>query len=128
MMLKALGISTNQVHGYDAGEFTHMAVAAHIASGMADVGIGVETAAVRFGLDFIPLARERYFLAVHRDALDTPTMQKFLALMAGSEYRASVSQLVGYDIANLGSVVDLSQAFGAGNLAASRATMHPPVL
>jgi molybdate-binding protein len=89
-----------------------MAIAAHIASGMADVGIGVETAAFRCGLAFIPLARERYFFAVHRDTLETPAMQRLLALMTGDAYRAFVSQLVGYDATYMGQVQTLHEAFG----------------
>ena len=58
-----------------------MAIAAHIASGMADTGVGVETAARRFGLDFIPLVRERYFFAIRRSALETPAMRELLAIL-----------------------------------------------
>src|SRR3546814_12183619 len=47
LMLQQLDVDTAQVQGFDSSEFTHMAIAAHIASGMADVGIGVETAAWR---------------------------------------------------------------------------------
>jgi molybdate-binding protein len=111
-MLEKLNIDTARVQGFDSNEFTHMAIAAHIASGMADVGIGVETAAWRCGLAFIPLARERYFFAVHRDTLETPAMQRLLALMNGDAYRAFVSQLVGYDATHMGHVQTLQDAFG----------------
>ncbi|WP_321573506.1 substrate-binding domain-containing protein, partial [Geminicoccus flavidas] len=46
-------------------EFTHRAVAALIASGAADAGMGARASAERFGLDFLPLGEETYFLAVH---------------------------------------------------------------
>lgn len=111
MMLAKLGIPVGQVHGYDSVEFTHMAVAAHIASGMADTGIGVETAAWRFGLGFIPLAQERYFLAIHHDAVNSVAMQNFMELMASKEYQAYVSQLVGYDASSVGKVETLQEAF-----------------
>lgn len=113
LMLEKLNIDTAQVQGFDSNEFTHMAIAAHIASGMADVGIGVETAAWRCGLAFIPLAHERYFFAVNRETLDTSAMQRLLALMTGDAYRAFVSQLVGYDATNMGRVQTLHQAFGS---------------
>lgn len=112
LMLEQLAIDPARVLGFDSSEFTHMAIAAHIASGMADVGIGVETAAWRCGLPFIPLAKERYFFAVHRDTLATPKMRQLLALMTGDTYREYVSQLVGYDATDMGSVQTLNEAFG----------------
>ncbi|MGP1614429.1 MAG: substrate-binding domain-containing protein [Pollutimonas bauzanensis] len=113
LMLKQLNIDTTRVQGFDSSEFTHMAIAAHIASGMADAGIGVETAAWRCGLWFIPLAKERYFFAVHRDTLNAPQMQRLLDLMKGEQYREYVAQLLGYDASCLGSVQTLEEAFGA---------------
>lgn len=112
LMLRQLAIPLAQVHGYENSEFTHMAVAAHIASGMADAGIGVETAAHRFGLDFIPLARERYFFAIRKAALDQPAMQALLAIMRGADYKGYVGQLVGYDASETGRIQTLQEAFG----------------
>jgi len=121
LMLEQLNIDTSRVQGFDTSEFTHMAIAAHIASGMADVGIGVETAAWRCGLAFIPLAKERYFFAVHRDNLDTPHMRRLLDLMNGVEYQGYVSQLVGYDATLMGRVETLEEAFGPDFARALRA-------
>ncbi|WP_445623214.1 substrate-binding domain-containing protein [Lactiplantibacillus plantarum] len=86
--------STSGVQGYETNEFTHMAIAAHIASGMADTGVGVETAACRFGLDFIPLVRERYFFAIRKSALETPAMRDLLSIMRSADYVGYVSQLI----------------------------------
>ena len=69
LLLQRHGIAPRQVSGYDSTELTHAAVAAFVASGMADVGMGVQTAAHRFGLHFIPLLKERYFFALPADAL-----------------------------------------------------------
>jgi molybdate transport repressor ModE-like protein len=121
LMLKQLNIEPADVQGFDSSEFTHMAIAAHIASGMADVGIGVETAAWRCGLAFMPLARERYFFAAHRDTVDAPLTQRFLALMSGKEYQSYVSQLVGYDASCMGEVQTLQEAFGPSLSSASPA-------
>jgi molybdate transport repressor ModE-like protein len=112
LMLKTLDIETSQIRGYDNSEFTHMAIAAHIASGMADVGIGVETAAWRSGLSFIPLVKERYFFAVHRDSLSTPLMDELFTLMYSSPYQRYMSELVGYNATSLGQVQTLHDAFG----------------
>lgn len=111
LMLRRLGIDPRQVNGYDSSEFTHMAIAAHIASGMADVGIGVETAAWRCGLSFIPLAKERYYFAVNRDSLTSSSMRQLLALLNGAGYRKFVSGLVGYDARHMGQVMTLKEAF-----------------
>jgi molybdate transport repressor ModE-like protein len=113
LMLERLGIDTSRIAGYDSSEFTHMAIAAHIASGMADVGMGVETAAWRCGLSFIPLAKERYFFAVSRDSLASAPMQQLLGLLNGDAYKHYVAQLVGYESRNMGQVMTLEQAFPA---------------
>lgn len=112
LMLEEAGVSISEVQGYETNEFTHMAIAAHIASGMADTGVGVETAAWRFGLDFIPLVLERYFFAIRRESLETPAMQDLLGIMRGREYLSYVRQLVGYDTTNTGQLQTLREAFG----------------
>lgn len=113
LLLESQGIDPSQVTGFDSGEFTHLAIAAHIASGMADVGIGVETAAWRCGLDFIPLAKERYFFGINKDLVGTQSLQRLLDLMNGEAYQAYVRDLVGYDCRLMGRVQTLEQAFGA---------------
>jgi molybdate transport repressor ModE-like protein len=116
LMLARLNIDTSRVQGFDSSEFTHMAIAAHITSGMADVGIGVETAAWRCGLSFVPLTKERYFFAVHRDTLNTVRMQRLLDLMRGERYREYISQLVGYDASDMGRVQTMEEAFSPTSL------------
>ncbi|OZI21944.1 LysR family transcriptional regulator [Bordetella genomosp. 7] len=111
VMLAQAGVAIGDVSGYDTNEFTHMAIAAHIASGMADTGVGVETAAWRFGLDFIPLVRERYFFAIRRNALDTPAMQDLLGIMRGDEYLSYIRQLAGYDATDTGKLQTMAAAF-----------------
>jgi len=112
LMLERAGVPIDQVQGYETNEFTHMAIAAHIASGMADTGMGVETAAWRFGLDFIPLVRERYFFAIRRSSLEMPAMQDLLRIMRGADYVGYVGQLVGYDAAETGRLQTMQEAFG----------------
>ena len=111
LMLAREGINEHEVRGYDTNEFTHMAIAAHIASDMADVGIGVKTAAHRFGLDFIPLVRERYFFAIDHQALDSAPIQTLLQIMQSTEYRSYIGQLAGYDNAQTGEVQRFDEAF-----------------
>ncbi|MBP5992172.1 MAG: helix-turn-helix transcriptional regulator [Piscinibacter sp.] len=111
LLLEREGIAEGEVLGFDDTELTHAAVAAYIASGMADIGIGVQTAAQRFGLDFIPLLRERYFFALRIASLDQPHVQPVLALLASPASRAAIASLVGYHAAETGRVQRLDEAF-----------------
>jgi molybdate transport repressor ModE-like protein len=112
LMLERLGIDPGGIIGFDSCEFTHLAIAAHIASGMADVGIGVQTAALRCGLDFIPLVRERYFFGINQSLMGSDTLQRLLELMQGQAYQAYTRDLDGYDCRSMGKVLTLDQAFG----------------
>lgn len=112
LMLHRHNILPAQINGYENTEFTHSAVAAFIASGMADVGIGVETAAARFKLDFIPLLKERYFFAVPTESLERPEMQQVINVLRTDTFRAAVNQLPGYDASETGKILTLSEAFG----------------
>lgn len=111
LMLSRHEITPSMVNGYENTEFTHSAVAAFIASGMADVGFGVQTAAERFKLDFIPIARERYFFAVGAEALEQPKMRKVTDVLRSAEFRQAVQQLAGYDASHTGEILTLPQAF-----------------
>lgn len=106
------GIDSARIRGYESSEFTHMAIAAHVASGIADAGIGIQTAAWRFGLTFIPLVKERYFFAAQQRDMDSPSMQALLQLLASEDYQGYMSQLVGYDATDLGKVQSVRDAFG----------------
>lgn len=111
MLLEKAGIAPSAIAGFDSEEFTHAAIAAFIASGMADVGFGVETAARRFGLDFIPLVQERYFFAAEREAMTRPPLRDAIAILQSDDFRVQVNQLVGYDGSDTGRVLDLEEAF-----------------
>jgi molybdate transport repressor ModE-like protein len=113
LMLQGEGMSPHDVAGFNSAEFTHSAVAAYIASGMADVGIGVRTAAQRFKLDFIPLLRERYFFAMRRDAVDDPLIRQLILVLQLPEYHERVNELTGYDAADTGKLMTLEEAFPA---------------
>ncbi len=97
LLLADRALDPSRIAGFDSAEFTHAAVAAYVASGMADVSFGVETAARRFDLDFIPVCRERYFLACDRAALDTPLLRAAREAMASPAFRDVLSGLPGYD-------------------------------
>lgn len=111
MLLNQYGIAADRIQGYNNAEFTHSAVAAYIASGMADVGLGLRTAATRFGLDFIPLLRERYFFAVRADMLETPLMQQLLGILRDPGYHRIVAALPGYDATGTGTPATFADTF-----------------
>lgn len=77
-------------------EHTHVAVALCVASGVADVGVGVEAAAVQFGLRFIPLAEENYFLACLTLNIEHPAVQRLRMVLAGARWRDILVGLSGY--------------------------------
>lgn len=116
LLLERAGIPTAAVHGYDDTELTHAAVAAYIASGMADAGIGVQTAAQRFGLQFIPLLRERYFFALPTASLGQPHVKPVLELLRSPLCRAAIASLAGYHVGETGRVQRLDEAFDPGSL------------
>jgi molybdate transport repressor ModE-like protein len=97
LLLADRALDPASIIGFDSAEFTHAAVAAYVASGMADVSFGVETAARRFDLDFIPVCRERYFLACDKAVLDTPLLQSAREAIASATFRAALDALPGYD-------------------------------
>ncbi len=96
LLLNKEGVDPARVHGYEQCELTHAAVAAYVASGMADVGFGVETPARHFKLDFVPIQTERYFLLCEERSLDTPAVRDMLAIIQGDEFKAAVNRLPGY--------------------------------
>jgi molybdate-binding protein len=113
LLLARHRIDPARIVGYENTEFTHAAVAAYIASGMADVGFGLEAAARRFGLDFIALLRERYFFACEAAAVGKAVLRNVLTLLRGEQMRAVIDALPGYDSRFTGTVIELEKAFGA---------------
>lgn len=107
VLLKDAGVDAAQVRGYDAEEFTHMAVAAMVASGAADAGFGIQAAAAQFGLNFIPVAREHYYFAVRRDALERPEVAALIEILKGPEFQQRVAALAGYEASGAGRIVSV---------------------
>ena len=113
MLLEHAHIDTRKVKGFEEFEYTHAAVAAYIASGRADAGVGVETPARKFELEFVPLETERYFLACRSESIDLPQIQQLLRVLASDEYKAAVNRLPGYQANMCGTVMSVREAFPA---------------
>lgn len=120
-LLTGTGIDPRSIDGYLNEEFTHLAVAATIAGGRADAGYGIKAAAAEYGLDYIPLLTERYYLACRRDALRQAPLKEFVALLASDEFRELLTQLPGYGNAITGLIYEFGDALHAAeSLAASQ--------
>lgn len=104
LLREQAGLASTDIDGYDNAEFTHLAVAALISAGVADCGFGIHAAAARFGLGFVPLALERYFLAVRAADLDSEPVRALRGVMQGEEFRQRLEALPGYDPAGAGEV------------------------
>lgn len=109
-LLQQAQIDSAGIGGFHNEEYTHPAVAAYVASGMADAGFGVEAAARMFGLAFIPLAREHYCLLCHQDSLALPAMAALLEVLQHPDFQARIGQLPGYALSRPGEVLPLAQA------------------
>jgi putative molybdopterin biosynthesis protein len=103
-------IAPAAVSGYDNIETTHLAVAAAVASGAADAGVGIQAAASQFGLDFIPLAREQYYFVCLKETLESPAVIRLRELLQHGHWQDATSSLPGYDTAAAGAVVALREA------------------
>lgn len=111
-LLDTARIRPSQIRGYQTEEFTHAAVAATVASGMAEAGFGIEAAARQQGLDFVALATERYYLAARESTLARPAGRALLAALASASFRRRVEALPGYDVSGIGSRVSARIALG----------------
>lgn len=104
-LLAQQGLSGAQIRGFEQSEFTHAAVAAYVASGMANAGFGLETAARQFKLDFIPLASERYCLVCRPACLQHPTLLALRQALQNPALRAQLNALPGYQADEAGDVM-----------------------
>ena len=89
-------IDPDDVHGYDREEHTHLAVAAAVAGGRADCGMGILAAARAFGLGFVPIAWEPYDLVMRAESVDEPLLAPLFRLLTSPSFRTKVEGLGGY--------------------------------
>ncbi|WP_199271666.1 substrate-binding domain-containing protein [Paraglaciecola sp. L3A3] len=108
-LLRTAQISHSDINGFADEEYTHSAVAAFIASGMADVGLGIEAAARHFGLDFIPLVSEHYLMVCKNKTLDLPQTKQLIDVMKSSKFEEELTELPGYLPNNCGEIKELKQ-------------------
>lgn len=103
--LRQLGLEPDRIKGYSREEYTHMAVAAAVASGSADAGLGIRAAARALGLAFIGVVEERYDLCIPGEYRDTPFITRLLEVMSLQTFREDVTALGGYDLRDCGKIM-----------------------
>jgi putative molybdopterin biosynthesis protein len=103
--LKELGLSPDDVRGYEREEFNHLAVAAAVAAGTADCGLGILAAAGAFELDFIPVAWEEYSLVLPAGQLQSPALQDLLQVIQSAEFKEKIEKLGGYSAREAGKIL-----------------------
>lgn len=96
------GVAPSAVAGYEREEPTHLAVAAAVAAGRADAGLGIRAAARTAGLDFLPVRWEPYDLVLTRATYDSELLAPLWELLADPAFHASVESLGGYSCAETG--------------------------
>lgn len=95
-LLRQSNLAPDQIAGYDREEPTHTAVAAQIAAGSADCGLGIFSAARMYGLDFVPVCEETYDLLVSLSAMEQPQVRAFLRIIASEAFLRRLDALGGY--------------------------------
>lgn len=103
--LQEAKISPAAILGYENEEQTHFAVASCVANDQADVGLGVQSAAHRMGLDFVPLFHERYDLVTLHEVTKTEGWQTIRSILNSSSFQIAVQRQVGYDTSLTGKVM-----------------------
>ncbi len=103
--LRKAGIVGTRVNGYKSIASGHLAAASAVAAGTADCCIAPRSASRCFGLDFVPLAEERFDLSIAKASLDLPAAKALLDLLSRSRLRKKLEAIAGYDTAHTGRVL-----------------------
>jgi putative molybdopterin biosynthesis protein len=103
--LNKMGISAESIQGYNQEEFTHLGVAAAVASGRADCGLGIAAAAQALELEFVPLFQERYDLVIPKAHAGSELLAPLFDVVTSSEFREAVGRMPGYDVTVMGKII-----------------------
>lgn len=103
--MRKLNIDPADIPGYGREEFTHLKVAAAVAAGDADCGLGVYSAAVLMDLDFIPLCHEEYDLAVPTNLLQDDKVKEFIEVIRSDKFISELNRLGGYEYDGIGRII-----------------------
>jgi len=120
-LLDEAQIPAKAIRGYDDAQPSHEAVAQAVASGEADAALGIQAAAQRHGLDFVPLETEHYYLVCLKTALDEAPMLLLRKVLQGPQWQARMMQVPGYRPLLSGQVLSLKASLPWWNLPPKRA-------
>ena len=102
------GLDAQKIYGYEREELTHTSVAAQIAAGSADAGMGIYSAAKLYGLDFVPVCTEEYDLIIPDHAWDSAPVQRLLDVLKSAAFAERLGQMGGYTLDAPGEIIDYS--------------------
>jgi len=103
--LNRSGIAASSIQGYSQEEYTHLGVAAAVASGRADCGLGIPAAAQSLDLDFVPLFQETYQLVIPKVYAESELLAPLFIVINDKDFRAAVAAMPGYNIGEMGKLV-----------------------
>lgn len=104
--LRLHSIKAEQLAGYELEQSNHLGVASKVASGEADVGVGIEKAASIVGqIDFIPLIQERYDLVMLKTTHNQAWIDALLQILRSSEFKKELQNISGYDLSRTGEIL-----------------------
>ncbi|WP_432358892.1 substrate-binding domain-containing protein [Sporosarcina sp. UB5] len=103
--LRLEGIVPRNVKGYHSEEMNHIAVASKVASGIADVGVGIAKASTLVGVDFIPLINEQYDLVMLKTPENELVRKSILSILRSQEFHKDIGAIGGYDLSMTGTII-----------------------
>lgn len=100
-------VNVSDIYGYEREELTHTSVAAQIANGSADAGMGIYSAAQLYDLDFLAICIEEYDLIIPDHAWETPVVQQLIATLKSPAFREKMLAMGGYTVDHPGEIIPL---------------------
>jgi len=110
-LIKSENIQPEDINGYEHEEFTHLAVAALIASGVADLGFGIAPMAEKFNLAFIPLVWEHYCLAIPKTIMKDERINEIKTILQSDNFKQTIIKSQGYQTEESGQLVSFDTIF-----------------
>ena len=107
--LEKRNLDAADVAGYAREMTTHMAVAVTIASGGADAGLGISSAAKAMDLDFIPVGYEDYDFLVPTAYLEDQRVKRFIEILKSKRFKEKINFIGGYELQNPGEVLKVGE-------------------
>lgn len=104
-LLAKYDINPLSINGYENVEWNHLSTAAHVSRGNADVTFGIESAANQLGLEFIPIAKEQFDFVFKWTDENEYRLNRFLDLLKHESVKHELSNVTGYDLQELGTVL-----------------------